>query len=160
MVCGSSPIDHKKAADFHRRTGLHLLVRRARAGITLIQPFGTENIADRTHPDGSKSILIQIIHDGMGDADTALQHTLLRKYLLLLQENHTLPGAICFYTSGVKMVVEGSPILDVLQSLETQGVHLIVCARTVEDVTRIKDRIDVLRPRRLACGFGGIRHCF
>ncbi len=75
----------------------------------------------------SKSILIQIIHDGMGAAELDLQHTLLRKYLLLLQENNTLPTAICFYTSGVKMVVEGSPVLDVLQSLEARGVRLIVC---------------------------------
>ena len=77
--------------------------------------------------DDSKSVLIQVIHDGMGVADPALQQTLLRKYLLLLQENNTLPGAICFYTSGVKMVVEGSPVLEVLQSLEARGVRLIVC---------------------------------
>ena len=38
-----------------------------------------------------------------------------------------MPGAICFYTSGVKMVVEGSPVLDVLQSLESRGVRLIIC---------------------------------
>ena len=80
-----------------------------------------------TKVEDSKSILLQVIHDGMGAADPALQHMLLRKYLILLQENGTLPGAICFYTSGVKMVVEGSPVLDVLQSLEAQGVHLIVC---------------------------------
>jgi hypothetical protein len=80
-----------------------------------------------TKVEDSKSILLQVIHDGMGAADPALQHTLLRKYLLLLQENGTLPGAICFYTSGVKMVVEGSPVLDVLQSLEARGVRLIIC---------------------------------
>ena len=80
-----------------------------------------------TRIQDNQSILIQVIHDGMGAADPALQHTLLRKYLLLLQENNTLPGAICFYTSGVKMVVEGSPVLDVLQSLEAQGVRLIIC---------------------------------
>jgi len=77
--------------------------------------------------ENSKSILLAVIHDGMGVADVELQHTLLRKYLLLLQENGTLPGAICFYTSGVKMVAEGSPVLDALQSLEAQGVRLIVC---------------------------------
>jgi intracellular sulfur oxidation DsrE/DsrF family protein len=75
----------------------------------------------------SNSVLLQVIHDGMGTADQPLQHTLLRKYLLLLQENKALPGAICFYTSGVKMVVEGSPVLDILQALEAQGVRLIVC---------------------------------
>ena len=80
-----------------------------------------------TNSEDGKSVLIQVIHDGMGAADQSLQHTLLRKYLLLLQENGTLPGAICFYTSGVKMVVEDSPVLDVLKSLEGQGVRLIVC---------------------------------
>jgi sulfur relay (sulfurtransferase) complex TusBCD TusD component (DsrE family) len=80
-----------------------------------------------TNVHESKPTLIQIIHDGMGAAELGLQHTLLRKYLLLLQENNTLPVAICFYTSGVKMVVEGSPVLDLLQSLEARGVRMIVC---------------------------------
>ena len=76
--------------------------------------------------------MIQVTHDGMGAADAELQHTLLRKYLLLLQQNGTLPSAICFYTSGVKMVIEGSPVLDVLQSLEAHGVRLIVCKTCLE----------------------------
>jgi intracellular sulfur oxidation DsrE/DsrF family protein len=80
-----------------------------------------------TDREGNKSVLIQVMHDGMGASDSELQHLVLLKYLLLLQENNTLPGAICFYTSGVKMVVESSPVLDVLQSLEARGVRLIVC---------------------------------
>jgi len=80
-----------------------------------------------TDCERNRSVLIQVVHDGMGMAEQPLQHTLLRKYLLLLQENNTLPGAICFYASGVKMVVEGSPVLDLLHSLETRGVHLIIC---------------------------------
>ncbi len=83
-------------------------------------------------PDTSKSLLLQIIHDGMGAGDPELQHTLLRKYLLLLQENNTLPGAICFYTLGVKLVVEDSPVLDVLQSMEAQDVRLIVCTTCLD----------------------------
>ena len=86
-----------------------------------------------TEREDGKSVLLQVIHDGMGAGDLALQHTLLRKYLLLLQENTILPGAICFYTSGVRMVVEGSPVLDVLQSLEAQGVRLIVCKTCLDN---------------------------
>jgi hypothetical protein len=95
-----------------------------------------------TERQGGKSVLIQVIHDGMGAADPALQHTLLRKYLLLLQENSALPGAICFYTSGVKMVVEGSPVLDVLQSLEARGVRLIVC-KTCLDYFGLLEKVRV-----------------
>jgi intracellular sulfur oxidation DsrE/DsrF family protein len=111
-----------------------------------------------TKVERSKSVLIQVIHDGMGAADPALQHTLLRKYLLLLQENGALPGAICFYTSGVKMVVEGSPVLDVLQSLAARGVHLIVC-KTCLDYYGLLEKVrvgivggmgDILAAQRLA----------
>jgi hypothetical protein len=68
--------------------------------------------------------MIQVTNDGMGAADAQLQHTLLQRYLLLLQQNGTLPSV---YTSGVKMVIEGFPVLEALQSLEAHGVRLIVC---------------------------------
>jgi len=86
--------------------------------------------------------MIQVTNDGMGAADAELQHTLLRKYLLLLQQNGTLPSAICFYTSGVKMVIEGSPVLDVLQSLEAHGVRLIVC-KTCLDYFGLLEKVRV-----------------
>jgi len=95
-----------------------------------------------TNVQDSKSVLIQVTHDGMGAADSELQHVLLRKYLLLLQDNNTLPDVICFYTSGVKMVVEGSPVLDVLQSLEARGVHLIVC-KTCLDYYGLLEKVRV-----------------
>jgi hypothetical protein len=72
--------------------------------------------------------IILITRDGMGSADPELQHKLLETYLRLLVENSTLPEAICFYTDGVKLVVEGSPLLDRLAQLEAQGVRLIICS--------------------------------
>jgi hypothetical protein len=110
------------------------------------------------HNQKGKSMVLQVTHDGMGAGDVPLQHILLRKYLLLVQESGDLPGAICFYTSGVKMVAEGSPVLDVLQSLEARGVHLIVC-KTCLDYYGLLDRIrvgivggmgDIIAAQRLA----------
>ena len=95
-----------------------------------------------TVPETTKSIIIQVTSDGMGAADVELQHTLLRKYLLLLQQNGTLPSAICFYTSGVRMVIEGSPVLDVLQSLEAHGVRLVVC-KTCLDYFGLLEKVRV-----------------
>jgi peroxiredoxin family protein len=43
-----------------------------------------------------------------------------------------LPGAICFYTEGVRLVCEGSPVLDQLRALEAKGVHLIICQTCLE----------------------------
>lgn len=73
------------------------------------------------------STLLVLTGDGMGHGDDALRTKLLATYLTLLAENDVLPGAICFYTEGVKLVVDGSPVLDLLKALEAKGVHLIVC---------------------------------
>jgi hypothetical protein len=72
--------------------------------------------------------VILITREGMGSADAALQNKLLGTYLNVLLQNGTLPAALCFYTDGVKLVVEGSPALDLLAQLERQGVRLIVCS--------------------------------
>ena len=65
--------------------------------------------------------VILITRDGMGSADGTLQHKLLDTWLRLLVENETLPHAICFYTDGVRLVVDGSPLLERLISNRTPG---------------------------------------
>jgi len=72
--------------------------------------------------------IILITREGMGSADVTLQHKLLDTYLKLLMENQALPAAICFYTEGVKLVVEGSPYLEPLSQIEQKGVRLIICS--------------------------------
>lgn len=81
-------------------------------------------------PDKSplSEAVILITREGMGSGDLPLQQKLLQTYATLLIENQSLPAAICFYADGVKLVVEGSPLLDPLSRLEEQGVRLIVCA--------------------------------
>jgi hypothetical protein len=75
-----------------------------------------------------KNTLILFSRNGMGQAEQALQHKLAVTYLRLLDEHDMLPGAICFYTEGVYLAVEGSPVLETLQSLEHKGVRLILCS--------------------------------
>lgn len=70
---------------------------------------------------------ILITNNGMGTGDPQLQEKLIKSYLKLLVEYNMLPAAICFYTDGVKLVVEGSPVLEELRALEEMGVWLIVC---------------------------------
>ena len=72
--------------------------------------------------------VVLITREGMGSAEVPLQHKLLDTYLKLLLENEALPVAICFYTDGVKLVVEGSPLLERLTEIEQKGVRLIVCS--------------------------------
>ena len=74
----------------------------------------------------SDTVLL-VTRNGMGDAEFALQQTLIAKYFSLLNENNILPGVICFYTEGVKLAISGSPVLTQLKELEKKGVHLILC---------------------------------
>ena len=75
-----------------------------------------------------ESTVILVTNNGMGNADEKLQQLLFGKYVELLLQNGSLPSALCFYTDGVKLVCEGSPVIGQLQSLEDKGIRLIVCS--------------------------------
>ena len=77
-------------------------------------------------PD-SETVLL-VTRNGMGDAEPALQQKLITTYFKLLDENNLLPAVICFYANGVHLVVEGSPVIDTLKSLEAKGVRLVLCS--------------------------------
>ncbi len=76
--------------------------------------------------------VILVTNDGIGHADETLQRRLAGKYFELLGHLNELPAAICFYTNGVKLVVEGSPLLEQLHALEVRGVRLIICSTCIE----------------------------
>jgi intracellular sulfur oxidation DsrE/DsrF family protein len=90
-----------------------------------------------------KSIVIVFKSNGMGVTDAQeLREILARKFLGLLADAGTLPAAICFYTDGVKLVCEGSPILEELRMLEGRGVHLVIC-KTCLDTFGLADKVRV-----------------
>jgi len=70
---------------------------------------------------------ILVTRNGMGEADPELQTKLISTYFRLLDENDILPAVICFYADGVKLVVQGAPVLEPLKSLEKKGVRLVLC---------------------------------
>jgi hypothetical protein len=72
--------------------------------------------------------VVLVTNNGMGNATEQLQQLLFGKYVELLLQNESLPAALCFYTDGVKLVCEGSPVLEGLSNLENKGVRLIVCS--------------------------------
>lgn len=89
-----------------------------------------------------KDTLVVITREGMGSAEPALQKKLVGTWLTLLLEGGNLPGAICFYTDGVKLAVEGSPVLEQLSKLEERGVHLILC-KTCLDFFGLAEKVRV-----------------
>jgi len=90
----------------------------------------------------SPATVVLINSDGMGSADDPLRQKLVGLYLMMLIENELYPGAICFYASGVKLVIEGSPVLDMLKTLESRGVHLIICLTCLQ-YFNLKEKVAV-----------------
>ncbi len=70
--------------------------------------------------------------NGLGEAPEGLQQTVAVKFLSLLAQEAEKPSQILFYTEGVKLVCEGSPVLGWLRNLEEAGVELIVCSTCLE----------------------------
>ncbi len=56
-----------------------------------------------------------------------LGQILVRGFFHTLGEVEPLPETIIFFNSGVKLVVEGSPVLEDLQGLHERGVEILVC---------------------------------
>ena len=91
--------------------------------------------------DNPKAIVIIFKNNGMGlTGEQPLQEKLTKTFLTLTQQNPNFPRAICFYTEGVKLACEGSPVLDELRALEARGVRLILC-QTCLDYFGLKDKV-------------------
>ncbi len=80
--------------------------------------------------------------NGLGDAPAELQQKLVVKFLQLNLAANTLPAKILFYTDGVKLACEGSPIIAELQILKERGVELILCS-TCLDYFNLRDKVQV-----------------
>lgn len=89
-----------------------------------------------------KDTVILVTREGMGSASPDLQLKLFATYVRLLLENGTLPGALCFYTDGVKLAVEGSAVLESLSRLQERGVHLVLC-KTCLDYFGLAEKVRV-----------------
>ncbi|MGD0610430.1 MAG: DsrE family protein [Anaerolineales bacterium] len=93
--------------------------------------------------DDAKAIVIIFKNNGMGiTGEQPLKDKLTKTFLTLTKQNPNLPRAICFYTEGVKLACEGSPVLEELRSLEAGGVHLILC-QTCLDYFGLEDKVQV-----------------
>jgi intracellular sulfur oxidation DsrE/DsrF family protein len=89
-----------------------------------------------------KNTVILVTVNGMGKGPVDLQLQLIGKYFELLAMQETLPAAICFYTEGVNLVVEGSLVIEKLHALEAKGTRLIVCS-TCLNYFKLADKVKV-----------------
>jgi selenium metabolism protein YedF len=78
----------------------------------------------------SKTFLIQ--GEGLGRGEEALGAVLMANFLRLLGESQEKPKTIVFWNAGVRLLCEGSGVLEHVKKLESQGVEILGCATCLE----------------------------
>jgi selenium metabolism protein YedF len=78
---------------------------------------------------------------GRGEHDE-LGQVLMRGFFHTLGEVQPLPEGIIFFNSGVKLVAQGSPVLEDLQELRERGVEILACG-TCLDYYELKGQVAV-----------------
>jgi selenium metabolism protein YedF len=79
----------------------------------------------------SDSVLL-FTRAGIGHGPEELQAKLTVKFLSLLLESGDMPAKVLFYTDGVKLACEDSPVLEQLRQMEKQGVELVLCSTCLD----------------------------
>jgi len=103
-----------------RGDGVYLHIRRGEAA---------PQAAPAPQPQPTSGPLVLVIPSefmGQGEHEE-LGQILIRGFLHTLNEVSPLPDVIIFFNSGVKLVVEGSPVLEDLRTLANQGVQILAC---------------------------------
>ncbi len=78
----------------------------------------------------AKVFLIQ--SEGLGRGEDKLGGLLMANFLRLLGESKEKPGTLVFWNTGVRLVCEGSRVLDHLKRLAEQGVEILSCTTCLE----------------------------
>jgi selenium metabolism protein YedF len=95
----------------------------------------------------SKHILIQ--SEGLGRGDEKLGKLLMASFLRLLGEREDKPEAMIFLNTGVKLVCEGSQVLEHIKKLEAAGVEILACTTCLEYFDLV-EKLSVGKPTTMA----------
>jgi selenium metabolism protein YedF len=81
----------------------------------------------------SGALVLVVSSETMGRGEHAeLGHVLVRGFFHALGEVAPVPDAIIFFNSGVKLVVEGSAVLEDLRALADRGIEILACGTCLE----------------------------
>ncbi|MCE5212214.1 MAG: sulfurtransferase-like selenium metabolism protein YedF [Deltaproteobacteria bacterium] len=86
--------------------------------------------------------VIVLSENKMGRGNDELGYVVVRAFLHTIAEQSQKPDVMIFYNTGVKLVVQGSEVLDDLKALEMAGVEILVCG-TCLNYFEVKDKLGV-----------------
>ncbi len=87
----------------------------------------TEAPVEKKPDTEHKKIMVMVANDCMGHGDDELGEKLMMSFLKTLKEMGEELWRLVFVNNGVKLTIADSNILPVIQELEKEGVHILVC---------------------------------
>lgn len=88
------------------------------------------------------NIVVLVASDTLGRGEAELGNILIRGFLHTLNEVEPLPATLVLINSGVKLVAEGSAVLDDLGALCDKGVEVLACG-TCLNYYGLEDKVAV-----------------
>jgi selenium metabolism protein YedF len=95
----------------------------------------------------AKVILLQ--SEGLGRGNDVLGAMLMANFLRLLGESQEKPETLVFWNSGVRLLCEGSQVLEHVKRLEGQGVEILACTTCLEYLELV-EKLKAGRPTTMA----------
>ncbi len=90
----------------------------------------------------SSAYVVVVSSDRMGEGDPQLGAILMKGFLNALIEQPIFPTHLVFYNAGVKLTTKDSGVISSLQTLEENGIEILVCGTCV-DFYAIKEQVAV-----------------
>ncbi len=76
--------------------------------------------------------MVVVTGEGLGRGDEELGRRLMVKFFNQVATLPDRPHVVAFYNAGVRLLVEHSPVVEMLHVLERAGVELLACGTCVD----------------------------
>ena len=95
--------------------------------VKIVKAAGSKPVAAAAGSAGVGPRVVVVPSNVMGHGDDELGEVLIKAFVFALTQQDELPDSILFYNGGVKLTIEGSPVLDDLNKLANAGVEILSC---------------------------------
>jgi selenium metabolism protein YedF len=86
-----------------------------------------EATVDEKAENAPRKIMVMMTNNCMGHGDDVLGEKLMVSFLKTLKEMGDELWRLVFVNNGVKLTIEGSDVLPIIQEHEKAGIHILVC---------------------------------
>ena len=108
-----------------RADGIYLVIRRGEVGAESAASAPASAPASEVAATGP--LVYSIVGETMGRGDDELGQILIRGFFHALGQTNPPPDILIFYNSGVRLLVDDSPVLEDLCDLSERGVEILAC---------------------------------